>query len=288
MRPTLLLAALGPLPTALAWGALGHSTVALIAQALIKPETQTWAQGVLANKNSTYLADVANWADSYRSTSAGAFSSPYHYIDAEDSPPHNCSVDFERDCGPGGCVVAAIANYTTRVQDSTLPSIERDHALRFVVHFVGDIHQPLHCEALEKGGNGIKVTFNGSSTNLHHVWDSNIAEKLIGGFNTTYAAKWMAQLVPALQTGVYAAQTKGWTKGLSVGKAKEAALLWAGEANGEVCTAVMPQGVDAVETGDLAGKYYTGTAPVVQEQIAKAGYRLAAWLDLIATGCTAL
>lgn len=53
-------------------------------------------------------------SDSYRYTTAGTFSAPYHYIDALDSPPTSCSVDYARDCGVGGCVVSAISNYVNR------------------------------------------------------------------------------------------------------------------------------------------------------------------------------
>jgi hypothetical protein len=97
--------------TVSAWGTLGHDTVALIAQNFVSASTKTFCQGILANKSSTYLADVANWADTYRSTAAGKFSAPFHYIDAEDNPPSSCNVDYQRDCGAGGCVVSAIANY---------------------------------------------------------------------------------------------------------------------------------------------------------------------------------
>jgi hypothetical protein len=96
-----------------AWGTLGHDTVALIAQNFISAETKKFAQGLLNDTSTTYLANVATWADSYRSTAAGKFSAPFHYIDAEDDPPHSCGVDLQRDCGSAGCVVSAIANYVS-------------------------------------------------------------------------------------------------------------------------------------------------------------------------------
>ena len=65
-------------------------------------------------------------------------------------------------------------------------------------------------------------------------------------------------------------------------------MVWASDSNAYVCTAVMPNGVDATETVDLSGDYYTTVLPVVKLQFAKAGYRLAAWLNLIATGSTGL
>jgi hypothetical protein len=96
-----------------AWGTLGHDTIALIAQTFISTETKKFAQSILNDTSPTYLANVATWADTYRYTTAGKFSAPFHFIDAEDSPPHACSVDLQRDCGAGGCVVSAIANYVS-------------------------------------------------------------------------------------------------------------------------------------------------------------------------------
>jgi hypothetical protein len=102
---------LNAIPIVSAWGTLGHDTVALIAQNFVTAKTKTYTQKILNDSTATYLANVATWADSYRSTAAGKFSAPFHYIDAEDDPPHSCGVDFQRDCGSGGCVVSAIANY---------------------------------------------------------------------------------------------------------------------------------------------------------------------------------
>lgn len=158
-----------------AWGTLGHDTVAYIASNFVKSSTKSWAQGILGDTSSDYLANVATWADSYRYTSAGSFSAPYHYIDAEDSPPSSCNVDYNRDCGTGGCSVSAIANYTQRVQSSSLSATQVNYALRFLVHFLGDITQPLHDEAIKVGGNDIDVTYAGKSNNLHHIWVCQVA-----------------------------------------------------------------------------------------------------------------
>ena len=99
------------LPTALAWGAMGHETVAYVASDFVAAGTKTYFQALLGDTSADYLATVAAWADSYRYTKAGAFSAPFHFIDALDSPPSSCGVDLARDCGPKGCVVSAIANY---------------------------------------------------------------------------------------------------------------------------------------------------------------------------------
>lgn len=94
-----------------AWGNMGHETVAYIAQSFVASSTATYCQNILGDTSSSYLANVATWADSYRYTSAGHWSSPLHYIDANDDPPNSCSVDYSRDCGSKGCSVSGVQNF---------------------------------------------------------------------------------------------------------------------------------------------------------------------------------
>lgn len=268
-----------------AWGNLGHETVGYIASNFVKPSTESWAQSILGDTSSDYLAKVATWADSYKYTSAGAFSSAFHYIDAEDNPPSSCNVDFDRDCGEEGCVVSAIANYTQRVQQSgTLSAEEVKDALQFLVHFLGDITQPLHDESYEVGGNDIDVTFDGDDTNLHHVWDTSMPEELGGGYALPDAQRWAANLTAEINNGSLASQAKSWLKGLDISDPKASAMIWARDANAYVCTVVMPDGALPLESGDLYPGYYDGAIDTVELQIAKGGYRLAAWLDALAAG----
>lgn len=104
---------LSSLPCTLAWGTLGHTTVAYIASNFVQLETRDLFQDILHNTSDAYLASVATWADSFRYTAAGRFSAPFHFIDAEDSPPDSCNVKYARDCGEQGCVVGAIQNYVS-------------------------------------------------------------------------------------------------------------------------------------------------------------------------------
>ena len=98
-------------PGADAWGVLGHATVAQIASHYLTSQAQSYVSSLLGP--GVTMPSVASWADDYRSTTAGKFSAPYHFIDAEDNPPTSCSVDTTRDCGAGGCVVSAITNYVS-------------------------------------------------------------------------------------------------------------------------------------------------------------------------------
>jgi hypothetical protein len=271
-----------------AWGALGHNTVAYIAQSFVSPQTVKYTQRLLNDTSDAYLAHVATWADSYRSQPGGEFSAPLHYIDALDSPPESCNVDFERDCPEEGCIVSAIANYTTRFQDKKLGVDERQKALKWVIHFLGDVHQPLHVENIAVGGNLINVTFANASTNLHRVWDTNIPEKLIGGFDLSDAENWSTTLIADIKNGKYANASATWLQGMSANDSIASAMHWATDSNAYVCSTVLPEGEEEVAGEELSGEYYDSAIPVVQMQIAKAGFRLAAWLNLAVTGKTGI
>ncbi|KAJ9295513.1 hypothetical protein DTO271G3_5969 [Paecilomyces variotii] len=266
-----------------AWGVLGHATIAYIAQNYVNSEVASWAQGVLSNTNDSYLADIASWADEYRLTSAGAWSAPLHFIDAQDNPPSSCNVDYNRDCGSSGCSVSAIANYTQRIGDGRLSSEQTAEALKFIVHFVGDITQPLHDEAYEVGGNEIKVTYQGYHDNLHADWDTYMPETLIGGSSLSDAKTWADQLVKEIDSGNYSSQKASWIDGDDVKDAQTTAMRWASDGNSYVCTVVMPNGAAALEKGDLYPTYYNSVIGTIELQIAKGGYRLANWLNIVYT-----
>lgn len=272
---------LAVLPYASAWGSLGHTTVAYLAQNFVCDKTVKFAQSLLNDTSSAYLANVATWADSYRNEPGGGFSSVYHYIDALDNPPQNCNVVYERDCPEEGCIVSALANYSSRAFQPSLGTLEQQKALKWIIHFVGDIHQPLHVENLAIGGNQINVTFNGAKTNLHAIWDTAIPQKAVGNFSQANAAAWAANLTAEIKHGLYKKEAKNWLKGVKAKKPIDTAMLWANDANQFVCSTVLPQGQDAVFGKELSGAYYESAIPVVKKQIAKAGYRLAAWLDAV-------
>ncbi|ESZ99132.1 hypothetical protein SBOR_0542 [Sclerotinia borealis F-4128] len=277
------------IPATYAWGSLGHHTVAYIASNFVSPATKTYFQGILGDTSTDYLATVASWSDSYRYTTAGAFSAPFHYIDAEDSPPTSCGVDYDRDCGARGCVVSAINNYTAILQKGTASAANLDIAAKMIIHLIGDIHQPLHDEELDVGGNTISVTYAGVKTNLHAIWDTAIPEQYTGGYALSDAKTWATTLTTAIKTGTYSSLKAGWTENNDIDDPITSSMVWASDSNAFVCSTVLSKGVASVESGDLSTNgYYTAAIPVVKLQIAKAGYRLAAWLDLIATGTTTL
>ncbi|KAJ7875677.1 hypothetical protein B0H13DRAFT_1632538, partial [Mycena leptocephala] len=96
-------------------GAPARGAPSAITQNYLIPTTAAWAKIVLNDTSTSYQANIGSWADTYRTTTAGAWSAPLHFIDAEDNPPTSCSIDYTRDCGASGCSISAIANYTQRV-----------------------------------------------------------------------------------------------------------------------------------------------------------------------------
>lgn len=111
-------------------------------------------------------------------------------------------------------------------------------------------------------------------------------EKLVGGYSLTDAKNWASELLADIQTGKYKNSSKSWLEGISIKDAVGSSMVWAKDANSYVCSTVLPNGEDGVEGKELDNEYYNTAIVVIEEQVAKAGYRLAAWLDLIVTGKT--
>jgi hypothetical protein len=149
--------------------------VAAIAMKLLSTTSSGNLSSILANDGGGDLVQVATWADDIRSQPEYHWSAPLHYIDTQDWA---CTYVPTQDCGDQMCVAGAIVNYTGRVV-STDNSIA-DEAAKFLTHFVGDIHQPLHVGfTSDRGGNTLKGSFLGQSVNLHAAWDSNIIDHRI-------------------------------------------------------------------------------------------------------------
>ncbi|KAL6858057.1 hypothetical protein ACO1O0_005504 [Amphichorda felina] len=281
-----LVAGLLSVPSAVAWGSLGHITTAFIASHFVSNTTEAFFQELLQNDESDYLAGVATWADSIRYTQWGRFTKNFHFIDAHDNPPESCNVDYERDCKESGCVISALANYTKQSLDAALPTWRRAQAAKFVIHFIGDLHQPLHNEDVALGGNRIYVQWDGRKYNLHHIWDSSIAEKWIGGLRGKpypLARKWANELAVEIADGKFAEEKKVWLKDLKFDDPISTALAWSRECNAYVCTHVLPEGPKAIAGEELGGDYFEAAGPIIEKQVARAGFRMAAWLDRIAS-----
>lgn len=172
----LSLAVAGP---ASAWGALGHRLVASLAWDDLDPRVRAEITELLRGEAEPSLAGVATWADELRANDPdlGKRSAKWHYVNLGE---HDCAYDAALACAGGDCVVEAIRRQAAILADRDRPRAERLQALKFVVHFVGDVHQPMHGGyARDKGGNDVQVSLTGGTTdgkgsNLHSLWDSGL------------------------------------------------------------------------------------------------------------------
>lgn len=173
----LLAAMLLVAPAAQAWGPQGHRIVAALAQRHLSPAARAEVERLLAPQHTTQLADVANWADQIQDDPAQAAlwqqTRRQHYINFRGGPA--CDYVPPRDCRDGQCIVGALQHYVDVLRDRSQPDSARREALMFVVHFMGDVHQPLHAGYRDDlGGNKYQVQFEGKGSNLHRVWDSGL------------------------------------------------------------------------------------------------------------------
>lgn len=150
-----------------------------MAETFFTAQTTSVLREILEPQYNGSVGRAAAWADAYAHTTEGRFSYQWHWIDTHDRAPEYCSLDYSHDCAKGGCVVSAIANQTgilreciSDVKSGTLSgstNLTCSYALKWVAHFLGDIHQPLHANGRAVGGNTYKVTFGNVSTQLHAV-----------------------------------------------------------------------------------------------------------------------
>jgi hypothetical protein len=163
-------------PAAHAWGPEGHRIVAELAQRHLDDAARTQVERLLAPEHTDRLADVATWADDLQDDpvhqALWQATRRQHYINFRD---RSCAYRPPRDCPDGRCVVGALQHYVAVLGDRSQSDATRREALKFVVHFVGDVHQPLHAGYRDdKGGNTFQVQFQGKGSNLHRVWDSGL------------------------------------------------------------------------------------------------------------------
>lgn len=164
-----------------AWGEEGHKIVCGIAFQRLSPEAHAYTAKLLGADDEKTFVDACVWADQIRSQRPET--SAWHYINI---PAGVAGMDMQRDCGDVSkrCAPWAIMEMTRVLQNSSATEDARRDAIRFIMHFVGDLHQPLHAGRPEDlGGNRVNVDFfgdagaNGRMNNLHSVWDSQILRR---------------------------------------------------------------------------------------------------------------
>lgn len=160
------------------WFDLGHRVVASIAESRLTPASRAAVDDLLGGQS---MADASVWADQIKNGPPST--AALHFVNIPLAADHYDSATM---CPAGACVIAAIERYRRELADTTRPAAERTAALKFLIHLVGDLHQPLHvADHDDRGGNQTPVRFFGAAANLHQVWDGKLIEE--AGYNdSTY------------------------------------------------------------------------------------------------------
>lgn len=235
---------------ALAWGVQGHEVVADLAWQGLQPKARQEVTRLLALEPGQTLASIATWADVNRSVATSA----WHYVNF---PRGTCVYVPQRDCPDGNCVVAAIEQQRD-IFASNASDAERLMALKYLVHLVGDVHQPLHAGyADDRGGNQFQLRALMRGSNLHALWDSGLLHQM--DLDNATLVGVLQSLVPT-QDGLD---------------------LVAQHMAQESCRIVAM--TDFYPSNGLSDAYVQRFTPVLQRRLALAGARLAAILNAAVT-----
>lgn len=169
----------------LAWGQLGHRVTGAIAQQHLTAQAQAAVTALLPNED---LAEASTYPDEMRSSPEEFWqkeAGPFHYVTVPEGQTYAQVGPPEQGDG-----ISALKMFTATIKDSKASQADKQLALRFIVHIIGDLHQPLHAgNGTDRGGNDVKVNFFWQDSNLHRVWDS----ELLGQRELSYT-EWTARL----------------------------------------------------------------------------------------------
>ncbi|MBI3666126.1 MAG: S1/P1 nuclease [Acidobacteria bacterium] len=250
-----LFLALAAHSAAIGWGPEGHKVTALIAEKHLERNAKAAVKRILGSGG---LADVANIADEIRNERAA----PWHFVNI---PVNAKTLDRARFCLAGNCVVAAAERFRDELKRPDGSPETQRKALYNLVHFVGDLHQPLHCaDRHDRGGNDVKVRLGNRRSNLHRVWDSDIIEEQHPDFES---------FARALDAAITGEEIRAWSDGTPESWALESHRLAR-----EVAYRFQLQ-----PSGDvfLGQRYVRQSASVIDLQLCRAGIRLAFVLNRI-------
>jgi S1/P1 Nuclease len=264
---------------AFAWGPEGHRMVGDIAARYLNPKTRAQIAELLKYdrladgepSGRSTLGEIANWADEIKDLEWGRRRASRHYDDVSLCGP----AEYARYCRGGRCASAELARQVKVLADPRARPRARNEALKWVVHLVGDIHQPLHAANRgDRGGNLVQVSFFGErenppfgNLNLHAVWDVQILARLVrqrGGERAFVSAP------------IAEADREAWEQGSVADWIAESHALASDRVYAPLAVSCGARIRGVVEIGE---SYYASAAPVVDLQIRKAGVRLARVLN---------
>lgn len=261
---------------AAAWGKDGHQAVAALAARTLTARARQAVEDLLGPDAEAQLVAVSTWADYIRFQRPDT--APLHFVDI---PITATRYEPERDCPspPAGrrdqlarCVVAAIDRNAAIVRDTALAAPVRAEALKFLVHFVGDVHQPLHCaDNSDRGGNLVQVrgvAGQGREKNLHGIWDVTVVTAVERQAGVDSGEQLGLQLTAS------PAELREWSRG--------SAADWAWESHVVAVNAIyagLPGRGPADAPVLLPADYADRAAPIARQQLTRAGVRLGALLN---------
>ena len=238
------------------WGALGHRVIAKFGERHLSESARAGIMELLEPGES--LADASTWADENRERIPG--SGPWHYASIPlDEPGYDAR--FARPRSREGLIVPKIREFQAVLRDRSLPVEERRRALRFLVHLVEDLHQPLHVgENGDRGGNELQVRFFRRGTSLHHLWDSLLLEHM-----GRDEGRWVAELLAIDDPVERAVAMEGTIEDWATESLRAARQAYRDPVTGR-----------KIEPGTVLGEaYYEANLPVAKRQLYRAGARLA-------------
>jgi hypothetical protein len=239
-------------PGAGAWGWIGHEVVAKMAEERLIPRARAAIENLLGR--GIRLVDVATWADSQQEVSGAGL---WHSVNV----PIEESSYNSRYCSARGCVVSKIEEFERVLMNPGAGREETQRALKFLIHFIADLHQPLHVgDDSDRGGNLLQVRFFGEGSNLHRVWDYQIMEN-----HTKNRQVWMWDLTFLANPRMVAE----WSKGTPEDWATESLILAKSVRRLPGSRAPIKQGTN------IGADYCRAALPVIQKQLAKASIRTA-------------
>ncbi len=257
-----LLLAAAPAP-ALAWGKTGHRVIGAIAARLVTRHTRREVRRILGVEG---IAEASTWPDFERSNPDDFWqkeAGPFHYVTV---PPGRTYADVG--APPEGDAVTALHRFVVTVRDPAASRADKALALRFIIHIVGDLHQPLHAgNGTDKGGNDVKVTFLREPTNLHAVWDSGLIDQEQLSYSEM-AAWLLPRITPA--------ERRDWRV--------TDPRVWIGESVALRDRIYPPQPATPGEPVKLGFDYIYAWTPARDLRLEQGGVRLAAYLDALFAG----
>lgn len=271
-----ILAALSAIlaPPALAWGSMGHRTVGAIALANVKPSTRAAIRDLLRHQRELdtpqcrmgTIEEAATWPDCIKGERwRFAYTSSWHYHDQ----PVCGTFDLKAHCRDGNCATAQIERNARLLANRKLSPALRLEALSFVVHFVGDIHQPLHVgENEDMGGNAVKADYGDApGRNLHSIWDGVLAERAITSARSPLVRVYTPQEKAVLATG----KLEDWEReSWQISRDFLYPMAFGGK---------LPCDVKEPQKVVWSNAAIEQAIPIIDERIERAGLRLAVMLD---------